>query len=74
VCQTFKLQGLAYSATRSRELALAPLWSPSRLPLTSWREVVRALAKIGFIQLDNEEATLYCDETEGLWSFHATRR
>jgi len=27
VCQTFKLQGLAYSTTRSRELALAQLWS-----------------------------------------------
>ena len=27
MCQTFKLQGLAYSTTRSRELALAQLWS-----------------------------------------------
>ena len=29
VCQTFKLQGLAYSTTRRRELTLAPLWSNS---------------------------------------------
>ena len=27
VCQTFKLQGLAYPTTRSRELTLAQLWS-----------------------------------------------
>jgi len=30
VCQTFKLQGLAYSTARSRELALAQLWSTWR--------------------------------------------
>jgi hypothetical protein len=30
MCQTFKLQGLAYSTTRSRKLSLALLWSTSR--------------------------------------------